>query len=508
MTWANITYFTLDNINKKWRYINSPNLFAKEIIGEQNLTLNFKSSSYNGLAVFQHDFIHYMMTHDIMSAFILAARGASKTFMVALYCIMRMYFNPKLTIAILAGAENQAQICFDFMKSFMRSPEIAKLIINEPLTHRATFRAGGWIRVLTASEKQARGPRINILIHDEMCQQEMEIVEAAEATLSGVGDVRQRIIMTTPDNIKHKCHDWWVNESRLPENQRIFYLLRIPARIETPDDKYEIPWISDEYLKEQQCEVERGIITQEQYDVRFRAKWVNLSDNAFMSNDVEACELSNKYFEGFGIKGLICGIDWSGGKHFNVATYAYINDKGVHVVYTYFIKGSKYTQFINGMTNILMSLYGKCRAGTPITIVTEKSGISPLQNEMLRDAVFSLPCRKYLSYKKRSFTKTKLEHVNTLRALLSQHKILFYTNQHSSVYKIIKQMKNAELSSDGGVKKVNDDGDSDDFLDALLMMLSTTKQYIFVDTKSAINNDLGGWSSINYEKLYAGVKKR
>ena len=138
-------------------YRSNPHEFAKDYL---NVTLK----------LFQKILLCIMMrfTHFTW----IAARGMSKTWTTALFCIIRCILFPKTKIVVVSGTRSQAnevllKIEDDFMKlhewgsSNLRN-EISECNIG---TNKAEiiFKNGSWIKVATASDN-ARGMRANLLM--------------------------------------------------------------------------------------------------------------------------------------------------------------------------------------------------------------------------------------------------------------------------------------------------------------------------------------------------------
>lgn len=116
----------------------------------------------------------YAMMHNYYFMYI-AARGQGKTWLTALFCVVRCILFPKTKICIASSTRTQAnevlsKIEDDFMKNYGWGSENLKreitfhtVGINKAVIE---FANGSWIKVVTASDS-GRGARANILIIDE-----------------------------------------------------------------------------------------------------------------------------------------------------------------------------------------------------------------------------------------------------------------------------------------------------------------------------------------------------
>lgn len=125
------------------------------------------------LKLFQKILIYAMM-HNHFFLYI-AARGQGKTYLTALFCVVRCILFPKTKICIASSTRTQSnevllKITDDFMKThewgsdnLRREISFATVGANKAVIE---FHNGSWIRVVTASDS-GRGARANILIVDE-----------------------------------------------------------------------------------------------------------------------------------------------------------------------------------------------------------------------------------------------------------------------------------------------------------------------------------------------------
>lgn len=142
-------------------YRENPHRFARDYLNIQSLR------------IFQ-DILLYAMMHNYYFMYI-ASRSMGKTWLTALYCIIRCILYPGTKICVASGTKTQAtevleKIRDDFCKNYgwgsnNLNNEITKIQIgqNESII---IFKNGSWIRTV-ASNDNARGKRANVLILDE-----------------------------------------------------------------------------------------------------------------------------------------------------------------------------------------------------------------------------------------------------------------------------------------------------------------------------------------------------
>lgn len=116
----------------------------------------------------------YAMMHNNFFMYI-AARGQGKTWLTALFCVVRCILFPKTKICIASSTRTQAnevlsKIEDDFMKNYgWGSDNLRREITFHTVgANKAIieFANGSWIKVVTASDT-GRGSRANILLVDE-----------------------------------------------------------------------------------------------------------------------------------------------------------------------------------------------------------------------------------------------------------------------------------------------------------------------------------------------------
>lgn len=141
-------------------YRENPHRFVKDY-----LNVNLK--------LFQKILLYAMMHNDFFMY--LAARGQGKTFLTALFCVVRCILFPKTKICVASATRPQAnevllKITDDFMKNYGWGSENLKREITYAAVgaNKAVieFANGSWIRVVTAADS-GRGARANILLVDE-----------------------------------------------------------------------------------------------------------------------------------------------------------------------------------------------------------------------------------------------------------------------------------------------------------------------------------------------------
>lgn len=134
------------------------------------------------LKLFQKIILFQMMLNDHFM--FIASRGLGKTWLTALFCIVRCILYPKTKICIASATRPQAnevlsKIVDDFMKNYgWGSENLCSEISYQTVGNNKAvieFKNGSWIKVVTASDS-GRGARANILIIDECRMVDLDII--------------------------------------------------------------------------------------------------------------------------------------------------------------------------------------------------------------------------------------------------------------------------------------------------------------------------------------------
>lgn len=134
------------------------------------------------LKLFQKILLYAMMCNNYFMY--IAARGQGKTWLTALFCVVRCILFPKTKICIASATRPQAnevlsKIVDDFMKNYgWGSDNLRREITYHTVGNNKAeihFANGSWIKVVTASDG-GRGNRANILIVDEFRMVDLDTI--------------------------------------------------------------------------------------------------------------------------------------------------------------------------------------------------------------------------------------------------------------------------------------------------------------------------------------------
>ena len=125
----------------------------------------------------------YAMMHNHYFMYV-AARGQGKTYLTALFCVVRCILFPKTKICVASATRSQAnEVLLKITDDFMKTHEWGSDNLRREITYASVgnnkavieFANGSWIRVVTASDS-GRGARCNILLIDEFRMVDLDTI--------------------------------------------------------------------------------------------------------------------------------------------------------------------------------------------------------------------------------------------------------------------------------------------------------------------------------------------
>jgi hypothetical protein len=140
----------------------------------------------------------------------IASRGFGKSFIMALYCILRMMFNPGTKIVVVGAAFRQSKILFEYMETIWRNSPILRSIFTgnddgpRRDVDRCTIRLDeSWtIAIPMGDGSKIRGLRAHVIIADEFASISPEIYETV---VSGFAAVSASPIQNVKEEAKKKA---------------------------------------------------------------------------------------------------------------------------------------------------------------------------------------------------------------------------------------------------------------------------------------------------------------
>lgn len=145
-------------------YRHNPHRFVKDYLG-----INLKL--FQVILLYAMNFNHYFMY--------LASRGQGKSFLSAIYCLVRAILYPETKIIVASGTKGQAREIIEKIDDMRKnSPNLEREISdiktgsNDP---KVEFHNGSWIKVVAANDN-ARSKRANLILVDEFRMVDFSVI--------------------------------------------------------------------------------------------------------------------------------------------------------------------------------------------------------------------------------------------------------------------------------------------------------------------------------------------
>lgn len=134
------------------------------------------------LKLFQKILLYAMMVNNYFM--FCASRGLGKTWLTALFCVVRCILFPGTKICVASSTRIQAnEVLLKITDDFCKNYDWGSTLLNNEISYKSvgqnnaliSFKNGSWIRVVTASDT-GRGARANILIVDEFRMVDLDVI--------------------------------------------------------------------------------------------------------------------------------------------------------------------------------------------------------------------------------------------------------------------------------------------------------------------------------------------
>lgn len=170
-------------------YRANPHRFVRDFLGIE-------------LKLFQQILLFVMMHFNFLTY--IAARGQGKTYLTAIYCIVRMILYPKTKIIAAAGLKSQGQEIVAKIKEIANDAPLLKNELAEGMKSirdsandpRVEMKGNSWLRVVAANDG-ARGKRANLLIVDEYRLVPVNVIDTVLRKMQA--DPRQPAFLNKPE---------------------------------------------------------------------------------------------------------------------------------------------------------------------------------------------------------------------------------------------------------------------------------------------------------------------
>jgi len=192
-----------------------PERFALEVIGERTMRRISKARKFRGFTEFQVAFIKDFINMDLPKLFLRCGRGGSKSFLIGYCCVLLCYImdceDIFYEISILGGSTKQANIPYTRYARAMIEDEhsmISKYCRIECTRDKIWFKeSNSAISCLAAAGTSTRGPRGDLLVIDEVCSTDENIIEGYWGQMTTSMHFKA-VVAGTPDDPSHISYLW------------------------------------------------------------------------------------------------------------------------------------------------------------------------------------------------------------------------------------------------------------------------------------------------------------
>jgi hypothetical protein len=371
----------------------------------------------------QAEFMESMSDLDSLHFIISAGRGSGKTMVLAMVvawsvaCLPRVY--GEYNVCVVGGSLEQAKALYNYFKKYIfMTPLLYDKLMSEPTMTKTDFK-DSWVRCLAASEKQVRSPHPELLIFDEVCQAEENIVESALPMTSSSRHGRD-ILSSTPNQMFHIFKRYW--------DQAVKYGFRKFG----PWGLQNCPWVTPDKLTHA-----KTTYSESRYATEILGQFAKEDGSIFSPADLDVAFKSE--FKNLANIEIIAGIDW-GQDHPTVLT---LGQKG-HGTYTIFHQeiwhGQRYVETQRKIVEI-------CKAHRCDTIYADSSHSG--ENERLGDAG--------LEVEEIYFSALKDEMVENITFLMETGKLKISKEMEQLKTELGQYQRVRKRSGRSTYTKVNDD---------------------------------------------------
>lgn len=229
----------------------NPWLVAERVFGIDNLNKACAlSSKFKAFTPFQKRFLRACLDPRRHNILFIACRSAGKTWLTALAVLIMSYLMPSIKVMIISGSQEQSDNLYRYFRDLAEGTAYQRMVKEAMYKTKTDTLDGGWVRAFPASHKKVHGPRPDVVVGDEVCKAESDIILAAYSAAMSAQDPKF-ITMSTPDAMVHIFHEWYI-EAHEQDMMTPVELAQIP-RLQRWDlyhlSAYECPWITSEAIE-------------------------------------------------------------------------------------------------------------------------------------------------------------------------------------------------------------------------------------------------------------------
>lgn len=385
----------------------------------------------------QAEFLRAIADLDQLHYIISAGRGSGKTIALAWVlcwsaaCLPRFY--GEYNVCVVGGSLDQAKRLYAYFKKYIfKTPLLYEKLKGEPTMTKTEFQ-DSWVQCLAASEKQVRSPHPELLIFDEVCQAEDNIVESALPMTASSRHGRE-ILCSTPNQMFHIFKRYW--------DQAESYKFRKFG----PWDLHDCPWVKRDKIDHAQ-----QTYSESRYLTEILGQFSKAEASLFDPKDIDFA--FEQEFHNVASETIIAGIDW-GQDHPTVLTMAQQVKGEAKVFYQQIWKDQRYTHVQDEISKLCTKV--RCRA-----IYADSSHAG--ENERLEEAGEDV--------ERVNFALVKDEMVENLMFLVEKHTLKVSAELQELKHQLSTYRRVRKKTGRASFSKENDD-----CVDSLMLALWGVKE--------------------------------
>jgi hypothetical protein len=242
----------LSQIEKILYFRSNPWKIVDNIIGKDimNMTVS-EGNEFKELTPLQKKYLRDFLDPRKMRMLRNACRGGSKTMDAALGSFCFQYVNPYIRILVTSGSLTQSEALFRYYSIFAINTQFTRLLLKERLLkNKGITVCGGWMLAFPASMKQTKGQRPDMVIIDEACEADSELILASQSGAITSHNIKF-LTQGTPDKLEHIMHDWFMDYVRQKNLEPEQYAL-IPNYLRWhyyEQTAFDCPWIDKRQIE-------------------------------------------------------------------------------------------------------------------------------------------------------------------------------------------------------------------------------------------------------------------
>ena len=401
---------TISLYDKVLYYRANPWLFAHECITPEVIERTTQSGvSFTDFIPIQKIFLRDFMDPRIPKMIACCCRGGSKTFLVAVGCVISQALIPKCRVTVLGGSGDQADNLYNkYFTKFIDETPLVNLLTG-PMTQRMTrFLHGGFMRSLKASEKSVRGPRVDIYLLDEACSADPRIIQSSFGSVWTARNIK--IIWTsTPDKMAHPFHyKFKIALDTVPPNSQDWKKYKWTM--------HDCPWISASNIEQAEREYDTAMFRKE-----VMAEFGSQTKSVFPLELLEQADVPDypeyiRHWMDTGlnspdativVENVAIGIDWGVAHKACAVVAALTSDNKCYIVDSYGASGLRPSTFRD-------KVIGMVHKYTPTVILCDSENVGERMelNQSLMDTgvtAYPISFNKYKHYRMIPEVRKRLE---------------------------------------------------------------------------------------------------